>query len=473
MQKNDHHIADQKMFCGNQSMTKQKYINFLNKSKIILFSFFIQICLGIPAVTSRNAMLIHMQYRIGLPDHDFPVASSHKLTPSVRVLLRQTPGVFGPSALTNDGPMFINNRSAKHCKATAFIHAKDFDTMIEDPEFDIFTKNNDKVKPIVMRLVDGGPDQNPRFKKVISSAIRQFKMYNLDAIVILTNAPGRSAFNIVERRMATLSKHLAGVILPYDSYGSHLDSQHRTVDKQLELKNFEKAAEVLEQCWKDIVVNGYKTKVSYVSPDNSEIETPPEEPEEWKAKHVQTSKYATQIAKCFDRSCCSAPRSSWFNVNPERFIPAPVRLKAHSLEPSMDPSDDGHFIGTFQSAHFGKVFFEDKIPFDKFCPSQKTFAYCNVCDIYFATAESLKSHNQIHRKRAAQGRKKPQAKKQKQNPIIKEETTEEVTFEEISEDERVELDIENVEEIPSSGDENLPLPELSTFEVAEILQECC
>lgn len=101
-------------------------------------------------------------------------------------------------------------------------------------------------------------------------------MYDLDVLTIVTNAPGRSAFNPVERRMAILSKILARVILPYDSFGSHLDSQHRTIDRDLELKNFEKAGEILSQFWEPIVVKGFKTKVKYIKPEDSEIECPDE-----------------------------------------------------------------------------------------------------------------------------------------------------------------------------------------------------
>ena len=64
---------------------------------------------------------------------------------------------------------------------------------------------------------------------------------------IATNAPGLSAFNPVERRMAPLSNALAGVILPYDNYGNHLNSQGETIDLQLEKRNFEKAGETLAE----------------------------------------------------------------------------------------------------------------------------------------------------------------------------------------------------------------------------------
>ena len=70
-------------------------------------------------------------------------------------------------------------------------------------------------------------------------------MNNLDALFLISNAPGRSAFNRVGRRMAPLSRELAGVILPHDTFGSHLDSSGRTIDKELEKRNFEKAGSVL------------------------------------------------------------------------------------------------------------------------------------------------------------------------------------------------------------------------------------
>ncbi|GBP30452.1 hypothetical protein EVAR_20905_1 [Eumeta japonica] len=67
-----------------------------------------------------------------------------------------------------------------------------------------------KVKPVLIISSDGGPDKNPRYRKVIAHAIEHFKKYDLDAIFIETNAPSRSAFNRIERRMASLSRELTG-----------------------------------------------------------------------------------------------------------------------------------------------------------------------------------------------------------------------------------------------------------------------
>lgn len=67
-------------------------------------------------------------------------------------------------------------------------------------------------------------------------------------------APGQSAFNIVERRMSPLSRDLAGLILPYDKFGSHLDpSSHKTVDFDLEKRNFAAAGNILADVWSSTV----------------------------------------------------------------------------------------------------------------------------------------------------------------------------------------------------------------------------
>ena len=82
--------------------------------------------------------------------------------------------------------------------------------------------------------------------KTISVAIHNFKIMNLDALFVCTNAPKRSAFNRVERRMAPLSRELAGLILPHDH---HLDEQGRTIDAELEKSNFRYAGETLAAVW--------------------------------------------------------------------------------------------------------------------------------------------------------------------------------------------------------------------------------
>jgi len=50
-----------------------------------------------------------------------------------------------------------------------------------------------------------------------------FRYLNLDMLCVNSYAPGDSPYNAVERVMATLSLGLAGVVLPVNYFGSHLD----------------------------------------------------------------------------------------------------------------------------------------------------------------------------------------------------------------------------------------------------------
>ena len=111
--------------------------------------------------------------------------------------------------------------------------------MISDAVFE----NNGEVKPIMIVMVDGGPDENPRYTKTIECAIDYFLIQDLDVFFLATNAPGRSAFNRVERRMVKFSKELSGVVLPHDNFGSHLNAKGKTIDKELEKK--------FRVCWGD------------------------------------------------------------------------------------------------------------------------------------------------------------------------------------------------------------------------------
>lgn len=80
-----------------------------------------------------------------------------------------------------------------------------------------------------------------RYPKNIAHAIQRFLDYDLDALYVATNAPGRSAYNRVERRMAPLSHNLSGLVLKHDVYGNHLDSKGKTIDDELEKRNFANA----------------------------------------------------------------------------------------------------------------------------------------------------------------------------------------------------------------------------------------
>lgn len=300
--------------------------------------------------------------------------------------------------------------SGKHSSSTSETHSRDFKRIMDLEEFDNITKTEDsKTKPVVILLVDGGPDENPRYPKNINAAISHFRRYDLDAIFIATNAPGRSAFNPVERRMAPLSRQLSGVILPHEHFGSHLDQSGKTIDKDLEKKNFEYAGQVLAEIFCDTFIDNHVVIAEYVAENEVLSDTSNDEvSEEWKFRHVRSSQYFLQIVKCEDIKCCSKPRSCYFTFFPTRFLSAPIPLKYQpKMSVTQPESSNIKYASLFQGQLInGKV----EIPYDKNCPSQsKTIneRVCIDCGYYCASIELLKKHRKSLHNRIVNTKKKP------------------------------------------------------------------
>ena len=147
--------------------------------------------IGLTAANKQAPLLMHVEYRVTLPDHDWVVASRHKLIPSVYAGIEiQKDGLGKPEAVTYAGPTYIAIRSSKHCSSSAYSHGLDYERLLELEEFDIVTKDpsNKLIKPILIMSVDG--DENPWYQKVIDVAIHHFVKQNIDAMFVATNAPG-------------------------------------------------------------------------------------------------------------------------------------------------------------------------------------------------------------------------------------------------------------------------------------------
>ncbi|CAF0726611.1 unnamed protein product [Adineta steineri] len=412
--------------------------------------------LGLPAARVQAPMLMHLDYRIRLPDHDWTVAPRHQLTPSVyAACLLSEDGDLGYS-----GPTYVAVRSAKHDQSNADSHATDFDRLVNLKEFEKVARDETgQVKPIVIVTVDGGPDENPRFPKTLVACIRKFKKYDLDALFCLTHAPGQSAYNIVERRMAPLSHDLAGLILPHDHFGSHLNDSGSTVNVDLEKLNFRKAGQMLAETWNQTIIDGYPVFAEYINPPvTSEDERrqldvkivmdelirqvcaeeeaeeghearisaadeyyqdnarPPREKfsdqpkydidEYWCAMHVLQTQYTLQIVRCNSVECCGAWRSNYIEVFPHRFLPSPVPFERTPYGVRMAEKDyqKGQFYGSlFQRIQFHGVVIEntqnEMLPFDFCCSSVKKELRkrtCRICNQYIPSAYRMKNHYKIH-----------------------------------------------------------------------------
>jgi len=62
-----------------------------------------RIPLGLPVSQKQSAILMHMEYRVRLPDHDFPIGEKHKLIPSVYAACEQR----ADGSVSYSGPTYV------------------------------------------------------------------------------------------------------------------------------------------------------------------------------------------------------------------------------------------------------------------------------------------------------------------------------------------------------------------------------
>lgn len=93
--------------------------------------------------------------------------------------------------------------------------------------------------------------------------------------------------------MAPLSRALSGIILPHDKCGSHLNNAGKTIDAELELKNFANAGMALADIWSNITIDEFPVVSEYIEKiDKIELKT--KENDSWYANHVRESLYLLQ-----------------------------------------------------------------------------------------------------------------------------------------------------------------------------------
>ena len=192
-----------------------------------------RIPLGLAAASLQALILMHLSYKVRLPDHDFVVAAKHKQIPSVYGIYEITL----QDKVSYAGGTFIRIRSGKYDTSSAAAHAYDV--------HELFKKGKISGKPILLIEIDGASDEAPRFPNTLAAAVSLCKELQLEELLHGVNASGLSAFNPVEKCMAPLSHDTEGVLLPHDHFGNHLGSNGETIDLDLKKKNFQKAAEIL------------------------------------------------------------------------------------------------------------------------------------------------------------------------------------------------------------------------------------
>ena len=109
-----------------------------------------RILLGQPAANCQAPILMHIDYKVRLPDHNFVVGERHKLIPSVYGICNVLPN----GKVSYSGNTFIRLRSGKHDSSTAYTHAYDLNKLFEDGSI--------PNKPILILETDGAADEAPK-----------------------------------------------------------------------------------------------------------------------------------------------------------------------------------------------------------------------------------------------------------------------------------------------------------------------
>ena len=123
-----------------------------------------RVALGLATASLQSPLLMHLDYKVRLPDHTFVVGERHTLIPSVYGIH----DLNKKDELTYSGETFIRIRSSKHESSTAYTHARDIR--------ELFMRERLYPKPIMIIMSDGASDVAPRFPKPLNVAIDLFKL---------------------------------------------------------------------------------------------------------------------------------------------------------------------------------------------------------------------------------------------------------------------------------------------------------
>ncbi|CAF0874627.1 unnamed protein product [Rotaria sordida] len=413
-----------------------------------------KVSIGRPSAKGQSPFIMHLDYEMSSIDSQSnSIISHHQFTPCIYAasIIDET------GLITNAGPTYISIRSAKHDRLTHESHSIDFDRLVQLKEFEKVARDHlGRVKPIVIMNVDCCQlENNTRYIKTLSTAIDAFKKYNLDALIIVNQAPGQALFNIVERRLSPMAQDLAGLILPHDHFGTHLNDIGLTQHAELEKENFKLTGNVLAEVWSMNVLDEYSVVAEYINPSpmideqlkmadsflalnsiidqvsteaNEEIPLDQTRPtptisttgiktecdidEFWCATHVLQTEYTIQIIRCNNSSCCTPWRSNYIQVFPHRFLPPPVPFHRSSRGVKMADIETSSAIINPISPFYGNLFqriqfhgivinhtHNDVLPYDAYCPSLQTklsSRICSICKLYIPTSIRLRSHYKIH-----------------------------------------------------------------------------
>ncbi|CAG8817714.1 34249_t:CDS:2, partial [Gigaspora margarita] len=121
-----------------------------------------KVSLGIPAVGRTFKTLQSINESVLGANHDFPVGSKIKLIPSIYLII--------DPANSNDslrlGQLLIFIRPKYFVGTSSLTHMSDLQSIISNQQFAGALMKENKIKPIFVLFIDGGPDENLKHMKI-------------------------------------------------------------------------------------------------------------------------------------------------------------------------------------------------------------------------------------------------------------------------------------------------------------------
>ena len=110
--------------------------------------------IGITTASEQAPLLMHMEYKVILPDHDYVVTSQHKLIPSSTGDMKVRENDFSGDAVTYSGTTYCTIRSAKQSGSSAYHNLQDMKGIRLLYIFVGSFKINGEAKPVMIVTVD-------------------------------------------------------------------------------------------------------------------------------------------------------------------------------------------------------------------------------------------------------------------------------------------------------------------------------
>ena len=89
--------------------------------------------IGLTTANTPVPLVMHVEYKVKLPDYDFVIANQHKLVPPLIGDMQVKAITFSSDAVTYSGLTYVGIRSAKHLGLSAYSHLADMKRIRELP----------------------------------------------------------------------------------------------------------------------------------------------------------------------------------------------------------------------------------------------------------------------------------------------------------------------------------------------------